>query len=493
MQKQSKSQILKQYLANNPHPDSKILEQLKKKPIRSLSGITPVTALTKPYPCPGQCIFCPNDPAMPKSYIASEPGAQRAYQHQFDPYNQVYHRLQAYTEIGHPVSKIELIVLGGTWSAYPETYQLWFITRMFQALNDFHPNQPPSSTSTQEAATWDELNLAHQYNQTAACRCVGLVLETRPDRLNQTEVIRLRRLGATKIQLGIQSLSDSVLALNQRGHTLAATEAAIDRLRQAGFKIHAHWMPNLYGSNPTLDITDFDQLFSNPHIFPDELKVYPCSLIPNTPLVDLYHQGKWRPYTQEELTLVLTHVLTYTPQYCRLTRIIRDIPGAEILVGNKTTNFRQLLEAKIDPTTLHDIRAREIRGRTIDPSQLQLDDQVYQTAVSTEHFLQYVTKDNKIAAFLRLSLPTVDSFIPELQGAAIIREVHVYGQAIDIGVNATIQTQHQGLGKKLITQSINLAKQAQYSGISVISAVGTRKYYQKLGFTAGALYQHQAF
>lgn len=516
----SKSKVLQHYLKTNPHPDPQIVELLKKKPVRSLSGVTPVTVLTKPYPCPGECIFCPADVRMPKSYIASEPGAQRAAQNGFDPYLQVYNRLQAYSEIGHPVSKIELIILGGTWSVYPEDYQIWFVTRLFQALNDFgedndNRHQPPTinlndvidpnETYNQHIAqkttylhakynlTWNDLFAAHHSNQSAHCRCVGLVFETRPDYVTPVEVIKLRRFGATKIQIGIQSLQNKVLQLNKRGHNLEQTENALNLLRQAGFKIHAHWMPNLYGSTPELDKQDFLNLFSNPNICPDELKVYPCSLIDHTELMNIYHQGLWRPYSQQELVDVLTFALLHTPEYCRLTRIIRDIPGSEIVVGNKTTNLRQLLEQSIPKTEMHDIRAREIKRQTVAIKDLFLDKLVYQTATSTEIFLQYITSTRQIAGFLRLSLPQKPAFISELTGRAIIREVHVYGQSLTIGHNHHGKAQHQGLGKKLITQAISLAKHSGYRGIAVISAIGTRLYYQKLGFTLKDLYQHLDF
>lgn len=517
----SKSRVLKHYLSQNPNPDPVILQKLKKKPIRTLSGVTPVTVLTKPFPCPGECIFCPVDVRMPKSYIASEPGAQRAAQNGFDPYLQVYNRLQAYTEIGHPVSKIELIVLGGTWSVYPEPYQLWFINRLFQALNDFgarQDNRPPTQTinfedqldpnltynqhisqktsylhGEHETSTWEQLLDSHIQNQNSNCRCVGLVLETRPDNVSLSEVIRLRRLGATKIQIGIQSLNDQVLSKNKRGHTVTQTRAAISLLRQAGFKIHAHWMPNLYGSDPQNDIKDFDQLFDDPSICPDELKIYPCSLIDKTELMDVYHRGDWVPYTFDQLAQVLRHTITHTPEYCRLTRIIRDIPGTEIVSGNKTTNLRQLLEANIDKAEMHDIRAREIKHQTIDPDSLELDISSYPTSVSVEYFLQYITLNRQIAAFLRLSLPTKVNPISELANKAIIREVHVYGQSLNVGTKAGQSPQHSGLGKKLITQAINLAKAHQFKGIAVISAIGTREYYKNRGFSLVELYQHQDF
>lgn len=492
---------------------------LKKKPVRSLSGITSITVLTKPFPCPGRCVYCPVDVRMPKSYIASEPGARRAGMLGFDPYRQVARRLEAYSETGHPVSKIELIVLGGSWSAYPREYQIWFIKRLFDALNDFGIRQSDESHAYPtdwgdrvasgetynahinaskyvneayvESATLDELHEAQRINETAQCRSVGLSLETRPDLVDIEECINLRSLGATKIQIGIQSLDDKVLKLNKRGHNVARTEKAMQLLRQFGFKIHAHWMPNLHGATWQGDIEDFDRLFDNPAIRPDELKVYPTVLIQDTELEKIADDGRWAPYEESQLNAVLSHVLTATPEYCRLTRIIRDIPSTEILAGNKKGNLRQIVEDTIDLTEMRDIRSREVRDEVIEREALVLDSVVYETAASVEHFVQFVRpSDRKIAGFVRLSLPRTAAPIDELNQAALIREVHVYGQSVGVG-NQTDATQHRGLGTELVNRACEIAKAEGFESVAIISAVGTRKYYEKLGFVPGRMYQHK--
>jgi len=496
---------------------------LRKAPIRSLSGITSITVLTKPFPCPGKCVFCPVDVRMPKSYIASEPGALRAGRLGFDPYQQVTQRLRAYEDMGHPISKIELIVLGGTWSAYPRDYQLWFVKRLFEALNDFGVRRDEESfayptdwddhiktgetydkhiNNSQyvkdayvESATQAELDEQHRLNVNAASRCVGMSLETRPDLLDRDECVNLRSLGATKIQIGIQSLDDRVLRMNKRGHTVAATEKALRLLRQFGFKIHAHWMPNLYGSSPEADVADYAKVFSNLSIRPDELKVYPTSLIQDTELEQIANKGLWKPYTEEALHEVLRSVITTTPEYCRLTRIIRDIPSNEILAGNKKGNLRQIVENGIAPSDMHDIRAREIKNDVVAVEELVLDRFVYETTDTEEHFLQYIRpEDRKIAGFLRLSLPKPSAEahpLSELDGAAIIREVHVYGQAINVGAEKEA-AQHSGLGRRLVAEAERLAADANFTNIAVISAIGTRGYYEKLGFTEVELYHHKA-
>ena len=551
----SRDELIRAYRAfagtgDLPAYDPAVLERLRMKPVRTSSGVTPVTVLTKPFPCPGECIFCPNDVRMPKSYLSDEPGAQRAEQNSFDPYLQTMSRLTAYYNTGHPTDKIELIVLGGTWSFYPETYQIWFIKRLFDALRDFgaginrsaeitaalrdvsqlHPerntvnvhitgtelsqtyNQVVQSVYREEMrrsrelatniteiarspvdeyATWEELEASHRFNETAPVRCVGLVIETRPDHISAEEVLRVRRLGCTKVQIGFQSLNDAVLRANRRGHDVAATRRAVKLLRQAGFKIHAHWMPNLYGSSPQQDVEDYTKLFTEPDFRPDELKIYPCSLIESAELMQKFQDGSWQPYTYEELLYVLTEAFRLTPEYCRLTRVIRDIPGTDIVSGNLKTNFRQIVENELAKRGERsaDIRAREIRFAAVTPDNLQLDELCYAASTGDEVFLQFITPTREIAGFLRLSLPATAPITDELLGAAMIREVHVYGQSVEIGETSDGRAQHAGLGTRLLERAAEIARERGYERLAVISAIGTRAYYRKRGFIDGALYQ----
>ena len=486
---------------------------------------------------------------MPKSYLADEPGAQRAELNAFDPYLQTYTRLVALHDTGHPTEKIEMIILGGTWSFYPETYQIWFIKRIFDAMHDFgqgidnrdevwqaikeasqfHPehlspnvqvdgvsfertyNQVVQNiyeqeitrsrqaaqaigqgvierTAITEFATWDELEAAHTENESAKCRCVGLVIETRPDHISVEEVLRVRRLGCTKVQIGFQSLNDEVLRLNKRGHNVAASRRAVKLLRQTGFKIHAHWMPNLYGSSPEGDVEDYQKLFGEPDFRPDELKVYPCSLIESAELMQYYQRGDWQPYSEGELLGVLQAAFNLTPPYCRLTRVIRDIPSTDIVVGNKKTNFRQIVENSLDKRSM-EIRSREIRHKEVSFEDLHLDIVAYDGGCADELFLQYITDDNDIAGFLRLSLPKTAPITDELENSAMIREIHVYGQSLKIGKAMEGKAQHLGLGKRLIEKAVEIAREADYQKLAVISSVGTRNYYRKRGFYDGHLYQ----
>lgn len=560
---------LQNQLDFSPEVTAKLRRWLQMKPTRTISGVAPVTVLTKPFPCPGKCIFCPNDVRMPKSYLSDEPGAQRAEKNYFDPYLQIYSRLKALSDMGHSTDKIELIILGGTWSFYPEDYQRWFIYECFRAMNEFgvkdgrlvrraiyqqtvanlqdqkilvmtdNPQENAAafdskkilaadSTYNQviselyikpekllgldkwQTASWEQIAAVQKINELAGSRCVGLVLETRPDHISEAEVLKIRRFGATKTQIGVQSLQDDVLEKNHRGHDVAATRKAFKLLRLAGFKIHAHWMPNLYGSNVKADIADYEKLFFDPDFKPDELKIYPCSLIESAELVNYYRQGLWQPYSEPELLQVLTEAFRLTPPYCRLTRVIRDIPSPDIMVGNKKTNFRQIVQEhmELEKIVIQDIRSREIRAEKFDPTTIEYSEVKYDTSVSQEIFLQFTAQtlarepvrgekiksnnlgtDRKLLGFLRLSLPTEKNFIPELASAAMIREIHVYGKVSKIGQLENAEAQHVGLGTQLIEKAKAIALANNFKKLAVISAIGTKQYYRSRGFSDGELYQ----
>ena len=505
------------------------VSRIRMRPVRTQSGVTPLTVLTKPYPCPGGCVFCPNDVRMPKSYLADEPGAQRAALNHFDPYLQTWNRLSTYRAIGHPVGKVEMIILGGTWSSHPEAYQIWFVKRCFQALNDFgsgrdgreevarltpdfrslraeagrnynevvgeHLREGLGGTLVDpgESAGWAELEVVHKENEEAHCRCVGLVVETRPDHLSVEEVHRIRRLGCTKVQIGYQSLSDKILAANKRGHEVADTRRAMEWLRAAGFKIHAHWMPNLLAATPESDIEDFERLFGDADFRPDELKIYPCSLIETAELMEYHQRGEWRPYDHAELLEVVTTSLERVPRYCRVTRVIRDISSDDIVEGNKLTNFRQIAERELakQGRQCRDIRAREIRSERVDLASLEYRETRYRSGIGEEVFLEFVTGEDRIAGFARLSLPERPADLDELVGSALLREVHVYGAATALGTRSSKRTQHRGLGQKLVKAAVRNAREAGYANLAVISAVGTRVWYRRIGFVDGDLYQHR--
>ncbi len=497
----SKKEILRAFRETSslwPIDEDTFAERLRTCPTRSQSGILPVTVLTKPFPCPGRCVFCPDDVRMPKSYLSDEPGCQRALAHDFDPYRQTWSRLAAYHEMGHRTDKVELIVLGGTWSSYPQRYQRWFVARCFEALNDFGDARDlrgPAREAAPEDAPWDRVAAAHRANESAGTRCVGLSLETRPDHVSAAEVLRLRRLGVTKVQLGLQSLSDEVLAANRRGHDVACSRRAMTRLRRAGFKLHVHWMPNLVGADPESDRRDFARLFEDPALCPDELKIYPCSLLETAELMQVHARGEWAPYGHEELVALLVDCLPRVPAWCRVTRVIRDIPSPDIVVGNRQTNLREVVEARIRESggRLEEIRSREVRGERIPAATLGFSERVYPSQVGEECFLEMSTPDGRIAAFLRLTLPepaATGDAPEELAGAALLREVHVYGPAASLGERSDGTVQHAGLGAELVQRAARRSRAAGFDSLAVISAVGTRGWYRRLGFRDGVDYQH---
>ena len=528
-----------------------LIAALQMKPRRTASGVATITVITKPWFCGNDCLYCPNDVRMPKSYLHNEPACQRAERNWFDPYLQVASRLRALSQMGHPTDKIELIVLGGTWDDYPSEYRTWFMAELFRALNDgdameahaaqrralyreagilndeqglasaakdlqeavndgkssfadalralYGNNAAWAKASAMQHATLEEVDRLQEENERAQHRCVGLVVETRPETITAPKLALLRRLGCTKVQVGIQSLNENVLALNNRRTDPRAIQEAFALLRLFGFKIHAHFMVNLYGATPEADKLDYEKFVTDPHYLPDEVKLYPCALVEGTGLVPHYEDGSWHPYTEEELVDVLSYDTLITPPYMRISRMIRDISACDILVGNKKTNLRQMVEGHIEKTGraegVRDIRYREINNRTAEASDLTLHDVEYETAVSTEHFLQWTTEDDRIAGFLRLSLPRPDAVtahegLPVKTGQAMIREVHVYGAAAKL--HATSKgAQHIGLGRKLVETACEMAKEAGYESVNVISAVGTREYYRNLGFDNAGLYQNR--
>jgi elongator complex protein 3 len=453
-----------------------ILENIRLKPIRTLSGVTTVTVLTKPYPCPGMCIFCPTDDRLPKSYLPDEPGARRALEHNYDPYRQVSSRLEALEAVGHPVDKVELLILGGSWMAYRRDYQEWFVRRCFEAMNKL------DSTTLEEAQA---------LNETAPSRNVGLVIETRPTDINLRTIARLRQQGVTKVQMGAQSLDDRILELNRRGHSVAETHRAVALLRAAGFKIVLHWMPNLLGATPESDREDFARLWVD--LCPDEIKIYPTQLLANAALYENWRKGEYTPYTTEELIELIADIKPTIPRYCRVNRVVRDIPSVNVVAGNKRTSLRLDVQQELARrgTPCQCIRCREVRQQAVNAESLHLEDQIYSAGGAEEHFLSFVTPDDRLAGFLRLSLPGTSSpktKLADLEEAAIIREVHVFGQSLAVGAELQGAAQHAGLGTQMLNQAEKISTQKGYRRMAVISAVGTRLYYLERGFSRGELY-----
>ncbi len=480
MRRESIIEAYRQLTASGVIPfERKLYDQLRLRPVRTISGVAPMAVLTGPYPCPAECIFCPEAKGFPRSYLPEEPGAQRAKLAHFDPFKQIKMRLQSLEINGHTTDKIELLILGATWSAYPKKYQEWFIRRCFDAMND------------KDSATLLE---AQRANETAQHRNVGLVIETRPDYITMDEVRRLRYLGVTKVQLGVQSLDDKILAMNKRGHSVEDARLAVRLLRLAGFKLHLHWMPNLLGATLDSDLIDFARLWDDTAFRPDELKIYPCALIQGTELYPYYERGEYRPYRDDELIELLIACKAMVPAYCRINRVVRDIPANYIAAGSVQSHMRQVVQREMKKRGLQCqcIRCREVRGTKQEVGDWRLEVRKYDTDATQEYFLSYETASRKLAGFLRLSLPHADTprdeILEELRASAVIREVHVYGPALKIGAESVGEAQHSGLGTRLIEEALRIAREAGFKRIAVISAIGTREYYRKQGFELGELY-----
>jgi len=316
-------------------------------------------------------------------------------------------------------------------------------------------------------------------------------VETRPDEITTDELRWMRRLGVTKVQMGAQSLDDRVLAMNKRGHDVASTHRAMALLRAAGFKVVLHWMPNLHGATLDSDRADFARLWKG--LCPDELKIYPNQLLANAELYDYWVRGDFKPYTTAELIDLLADIKPTIPRYCRVNRIIRDIPSTHVVDGNRRTSLRQDVHAELRRrgTRCQCVRCREVRGKQVETASLRLDDLVYPAEYAEEHFISYVTPDDKLAGFLRLSLPDPEApstGLDDLQGAALVREVHVYGQSLAVGTEKHGAAQHAGLGTQLLGRAAQIAKVNGFGRLAVISAVGTRQYYLERGFERGDLY-----
>lgn len=477
---------------------------LRKRKVRTLSGIAAVTVLTKPHPCPGTCAYCPHQDKMPVSYLKNEPAVMRAVLCQFNPYEQVQMRLRALQNNGHATDKLELIILGGTWSYYPRVYQFWFIQECFRAANDF-PRHKIKTVGAQNLVpknlTLLQKQLLHEQtkNESAQNRLIGLTLETRPDYITEKELQTMRLLGCTRVEIGVQHLDDKILKLNKRGHLVDQTIKATALLRQFGFKITYHIMLNLPGSTPAKDLAMCKKIYSDPRFQPDQLKIYPCVVAEGSLLYHWWQKGQWRAYTDKTLTNLIIKIKTITPPWVRLIRIIRDIPEESIIAGNKITNLRQEIKFIMNKRGLvcNCIRCREAgHASSLDEAPGRMTGQksklfirTYPVAGGTEYFISFESPDQKILyAFCRLFLPLPsppqtrrgEGVVLKYKTTALLRELHTYGEMTPITRKGKIQ--HTGLGKKLLAQAEKIARQKKYQRLSVISGIGVRGYYHELDY-----------
>jgi len=438
-----------------------------KKPVRTISGVTPLTVVLEPRKCDhGTCIYCPGGEHVPQSYTDKSPAIMRALALSFDPYEQVKNRLHVLNKMNHPTDKIELIVLGGTFLQYPIEYQYNFIKRTFDALNNKNS---------------EDLEEAKKLNETAEHRCVAMCIENRPDNCSPSEILRMLEFGCTRVEIGVQMPDDELYRKTNRGHKVADVITATKNLKNAGFKLGYHIMPGLPYSNPEKDMEMFKQIFSDSKFRPDQLKIYPCQVVDDSPLAKTHKIIKFKPYNEEQTKEILEKMLRLIPAYCRVMRMMREFPKEKLIDGVERLDLRKDIEDGLRATETHidEIRMREIGfNKNIDPkAKLKIIE--YDASGGKEFFLEFVNKDDILFGLLRLRISN---------GKAIIRELHVYGQAIKLGEISEEGSQHRGIGKLLMEKAEEITKENEIKKLAVISGVGVREYYKKLGYELEGTY-----
>jgi elongator complex protein 3 len=440
------------------------------KPTRTISGVTPVAVMLPPKKCEhGTCVYCPSLDA-PQSYTPKSPAVLRAIELNYNPFKQVVSRLNSFKAMNHPTDKIELIVMGGTFLSFPEKFQHNFIKKCYDALNE---------------KSSKDLNEAKKLNEKAKHRCVALCIETRPDICSDKEIERMLEFGATRCELGVQIIDDDIYKKINRGHTVKDVVAATARLKDAGFKVGYHIMPGLPGSNHKKDLEMFKKLFSDKRFMPDQIKIYPCQVIKGSELEKWYHKGEYAPYTEDEILDLLIKMKKIVPEYCRIMRVMREIPPAYLVAGAKHIDLRKVLQERMqkEKKICKCIRCREIGfverdGKIKINWNLHLDTSDYSASDGKEYFLQLVNPIHVIFALCRLRIK---------DGEAMIRELHTFGKQVALKEHSN-EIQHHGLGKQLMNEAESIAKKENCNLIRVISGVGVREYYRKLGYSLSGEY-----
>lgn len=493
-----KSELIASYreLVNNGQvqPSETVEQLLVRKRGKSHSGVLVITTLMGPseFSCPKDCHYCPQQPGVARSYLLKEPAVLRGFRNGWDPIAQFYDRASALEGNGHVVDKIELIILGGTFSFYPPDYVEAYIAGSFYAANTY-------GCSGGSIRPMRDLESEITENETAACRIIGLTIETRPDYINAKELRRLRRLGVTRVQLGVQHLDDDILTIINRDCPTWKAAQAIQRLLDAGFKVDAHWMPDLPGSSYEKDLEMFQFLLNdseNTAFQVDQWKVYPTATVPYTRISEWYREGRYKPYAELDggawMVKLLVFILSHAPYRLRLNRIVRDIPTTYIHGGEKRVNLRQLIdeEMKREGTRCVDIRERECKMSSVQESDVHLFTASHRASGGTEYYLSVENHDRtQLYGHLRLRIrddSETDSILPVLNGAALIRELHTYGSLVAVNAESkgATATQHKGVGTRLMQAAEAIAyEQHHLSKIAVIAGIGARGYYAKLGYT----------
>ena len=499
-------QILQRY---NESIDDGIYEEniafkkvLRKRWVRSLSWVSVISLLTKFFGCPGKCIYCPTFEDLPKSYIPNEPAVMRAQLNAFDPILQIHNRLRSLEITGHKIEKNDIRIIWGTWSVYPKDYQESFIKGIYDACNTYKEMKGfIEETDLQKdkfasfkikesyiAKASKSLEDAKNINETTHCRIVWIAIETRPDWVTIEEVKRLRNFWVTRVEIGYQTTIDEINTLNKRGHGNKESIEATRLLKDAGFKVVAHMMPNLLWSTPDLDRTSMKEVFENADFRPDELKIYPMMVTDKSELTQIWKDGWYTAYDDETLIDLMSDLESMVPEYIRLNRTYRDIPATEILHGSTLSNLRQIVENKLQKkwVKMVEIRSREIKNKTNNPHDAILHIFEYEASAGKEFFLTYEDpNDRTIFSLLRLRIPSQyftkeKHFIPELEWCAIIRELHTFGDQLSIGEKGSTFWQHIWFWKRLIEKAEEIVKlQFNIEKMAIIAWVWVRKYYEK--------------
>ena len=463
---------------------TKITQLLRLKPVRSISGVSVITVMPKPYPCPKEepCIYCPGGPSSgtPQSYSGREPAAMRAIQHNFDPYGQVKNRIEQLHAIGHDVDKVELIIFGGTLTTYPQDYLRWFVTQCLNAM------------SGANAMTIEEAQAAAE---NAAIRNSDIALETRPDWCKEQHVDLMLRLGATRIELGVQTVYDDIYKLVSRGHTVGDVAEATRIARDAGFSLTYHCMPNLPRSTYERDLEAFETIFGDERFRPDALKIYPTLVMPNTKLYEMWRRGEHEPYPFEKIVKLIAEVKKRVPKWIRIQRVQRDIPADMIAAGVKRGDLRALIKEKLrnESTRCRCIRCREVGhvklelGLDPNPDDVKLVTERYRASEGEELFLSFEDmKLDILVGLLRLREPSAKAHRLEVKAAPsmLVRELHVYGPLVKVGEEAGAnEWQHRGWGERLLYEAEQISREEfDARKVIVLAGIGTRNYYRRFGY-----------
>jgi elongator complex protein 3 len=437
---------------------------------RTISGVTPLAVMTAPVSCPGKCVYCPTYPDAPQSYTPESPAVLRARRFAYDARQQVAARLNTFAEMGHPTDKIELIIMGGTFLAQPIDYQYSFVKDCYDALN---------------GVTSDSLEEAKKLNETAPHRCTGLCIETRPDWCGQAEIERMLEFGATRVELGVQTLDDDIYRLVRRGHGVADVVRATALLREHGFKVYYHWMPGLPGATPEKDLEMSRTLFADDRFRPDGLKLYPTMVVQGTELEKWWREGRYQPYPDDTMINLIIDIKSLVPGYVRISRVLRDIPSKFIVAGLKDS-LRDIVREKMknDGVTCRCIRCREyghraLTGWTIgEPHLVRMD---YAASDGKEIFLSFEDNNETLFGILRMRVQSRP--VPVLGGSggsyAVVRELHIFGPEVPLNEQRTEAVQHKGLGKALLREAERIARhEFQARQLVILSGAGAKEYYR---------------